>query len=168
MRRRAPAALALLLIAGAAPAFGHSFYAALTRINYNAHAGTIEVIHRLVTHDMEAVLSAAAGERLTFDDATFERTEHEAGAYLASHFALAADGAAVPLRFIGVEARGDDLYAYFEAPLGAPPRRLAVRDRIFIDALPEQRNLVVATVGEATASAHFRRGAVEQTLDLGT
>ncbi len=166
MRRRALAALALLLIAGAAPASGHSFYAALTRINYNAHAGTIEVIHRLITHDMEAVLSVAAGERLTFDGATFARAEHEAGAYLASHFALAADGTALSLRFIGVEARGDDLYAYFEAPLRAPPRRLAVRDRIFTDELPAQRNLVVVTVGEATVSARFERGAETRTLDL--
>ncbi len=166
--RRLAAALALLLAAAAAPAFGHSFYAALTRIDYNAHAGTIEVIHRLVTHDMEAVLSAAAGERLTFDGAAFERAEREAGSYLAAHFALGADGGALPLRFVGVEARGDDLYAYFEAPVKAPPRRLRIDDRIFTEELPQQRNLVVITVGGTTVSARFERGTEERTLDLGT
>ncbi|RMD90876.1 MAG: hypothetical protein D6807_00830 [Alphaproteobacteria bacterium] len=166
MRRIAFATLSLLIAVLAVPAFGHSFYAALTRINYNARAGTIEVIHRLVAHDMEAVLSAAAGERLTFDGATRARAEADAGAYLAAHFTLVAGDRPLPLEFVGTELDGDDLFAYFEAPIAAPPKRLKIRDRIFTAELPQQRNLVVATIGGATASAQFTRDTDEGTLEL--
>lgn len=166
MRRGALAILSLLVAALAVPAFGHSFYAALTRINYNARAGTIEVIHRLVAHDMEAVLSAAAGERLTFDGGTRARAEADAGAYLAAHFTLVAGDRPLALEFVGAELDGDDLFAYFEAPLATPPARLKVRDRIFTSELPQQRNLVVVTVGGATASAQFTRDSDEGPLAL--
>ncbi|GEQ97766.1 hypothetical protein JCM17844_14030 [Iodidimonas gelatinilytica] len=156
--------IGLLCLMLAIPAMAHSFYTALTRLNYNSEAQTIEVIHRLAAHDMEAVLSFQEKQVMSFEkDAQLEGL---AGDYLIRHFTLDIDGKAIPLQFIGLEFSGEDLIGYFEGPLKAAPQKIAITNRIFIDELPGQINTLVATIGEKTGAARFSEGETHKIVDF--
>lgn len=151
-----------LLMAPGAEA--HTFYIALTRIDYNARSGMIEIIHRLTAHDVAAVLSFEQGERLDFEN--FERMEGLVDGYVAAHFSLAADGLALTPEFLGMDLVGEELNAYYEAPLAVAPRQLAIENSLFLAELPEQRNRVVVRVGDAVADAGFHAGATSAILSF--
>lgn len=155
-RRLLLALLALFALFAGSAAEAHTFYAALTRIDHNARAGTIEIVHRMTAHDVAAVLSFEQGELLDFED--MERMEALVDRYIAARFELAADGVALSPDFLGIELEGDELLAYYEAPVAAPPSHLAIADRRFVEELPEQRNRIVATVGDTVGDALISRG----------
>lgn len=142
----------------------HTFYSALTRIDYNRRADTIEVIHRLAAHDMEAVLSFHDGRIMGFDDTP--DLGDRAGAYLSDKFRIEIDGKTVPLHFIGVEQKGEDLIAYFEGPAPDMPQTLFVTNRIFLEELPQQKNTVVATIGNKRGAGRFIRGEDRKNIPL--
>ncbi len=153
-----------LLCLIALPASAHTFYTALTRINYNDNAGTIEVIHRLTGHDLEAVLSFREGTILEFDETP--GLDDRAGAYLQAHFSIEADGMAVPLHFIGLEQSGEDILAYFEADYPEAPEALTITNTIFLEELPQQTNIVVATIKDRRGAGQFSHGDSRKKLDL--
>ena len=151
------AVLLLAVAAVAASAGAHGYFAALTRIDYNARAGTLEVIHRLHHHDVAAFL--------TVRDMT--ETERLLKPYLTAAFALQADGRPVALTWLGIDVDGEELTAYLEAPLARAPTVLAITNRILVDAFPGQRNTVVVTVPGARASALFSADVERRELRLG-
>lgn len=166
MTRRNLRVAGILLLAGvtALPALAHTFYSALTRINYNDHAKTIEVIHRLIGHDLEAVLSFHEGAVLGFEDTP--HLDELAGAYLQANFSLELDGAPTPLEFIGLEQSGENILAYFEGASPDRPQEITVTNTIFLEELPQQTNTVVATIGERRGSGQFLRGEAKKSLEL--
>lgn len=154
----------LLLCLISIPTAAHTFYTALTRINYNGHAKTIEVIHRVTGHDLEAVLSFHEGTVLGFEDNP--ELAEMAGAYLKAHFTIDADGSNVPLQFIGLEPSGEDILVYFEGACPDLPRDISVTNTIFLEELPQQTNTVVATIGDRRGAGRFSSGEDRKSLDL--
>ena len=170
-RARLPALGAVLwlaTIAAAISASAHSYFAALTRIDYNARAGTLEVIHRLHHHDVAAFLTVqAGGEPATGTERDVAEIERLLKPYLTAAFALEADGRLLPLTWLGIDVDGEELTAYLEAPLARAPAVLAITNRILVDAFPGQRNTVVVTVPGARASALFSADVERRELRLG-
>lgn len=144
----------LLLICAASLAAAHSFYAALTRIAHNPRNGTLEIMHRLATHDLEAVLSFQEERRMSFDQ-DFQELSDLAKAYIDGRFSILADGAPVPLAFVGVDVAGDQATIWYEGAVDGPPSTLEVTNRIFTKDLPDQRNMVIATIGGQVFSGNF-------------
>ena len=162
------AVLLLAVAAVAASAGAHGYFAALTRIDYNARAGTLEVIHRLHHHDVAAFLTVrAGGETAAATERDMTETERLLKPYLTAAFALQADGRPVALTWLGIDVDGEELTAYLEAPLARAPTVLAITNRILVDAFPGQRNTVVVTVPGARASALFSADVERRELRLG-
>ena len=151
------------VVAAAASAGAHSYTAALTRIDYNARAGTLEVIHRLHHHDVAAFLAVQAGAA----ERDMAETERLLKPYLTAAFTLQADGRPLTLTWLGIDVDGEELTAYLEAPLARAPAVLAITNRILVDAFPGQRNTVVVTVPGARASALFSVDVQRRELRLG-
>ncbi|MBB4210777.1 hypothetical protein EV659_10273 [Rhodothalassium salexigens DSM 2132] len=156
------AGLALVaLVAGIALA--HNFYAALTRININHRAETVEVIHQLTLHDIDVAVSVIADEKISFlNEGEFERAERALGRYLAERFRIYGPDGALKLDYLGAEVDGDTVIAYAEAPLPPGPVRYGVRNAILVDIFPDQRNTVVLTDGRQRGSALFTAETAEQ------
>lgn len=164
MIHRLSMALSVVLCFFATTVASHTFYSALTRISYNQRAGTIEVIHRLPAHDMEAILSFHAGAILGFDD-TPDLTDR-AGRYLSDNFKIEVDRSPISLQFIGAEQKGEDLIAYFEGKSPDMPQDMFVINTIFLEELPQQENTVVVTIGDKRGAARFVKDEDRKTISL--
>lgn len=155
--------LAFVLSGGQAQA--HKYYAAMTRISWNAETGAIEVVHRFFAHDLERALTRRAGRAVSLSD--LETAEPIAAAEIADSFTLTADGAPLALTFIGIEVDGDYAWAYYEAKATTAPARLAVTNRLLTTQFPEQINTVTADFADTVRSANFSRGENEAVLEFG-
>ncbi|MCC3862196.1 hypothetical protein LJF33_13390 [Emcibacteraceae bacterium Y4] len=102
--------------------------------------GTIEITHRLFTHDIEDLLMRYNGGPVELTDDIIESFLQE---YIIQSFALyGTDGDQIPLNWIGVEVTFSDIYVYQEAPLSDGQDTLILTNRILMDLFEEQSNTV--------------------------
>jgi hypothetical protein len=138
MRQRA--LLAAALLAMSALAWAHLYHVAITQISHNARTGSVEVVHTLMTHDVEALLSNLYQRPLDLaqpDDEAALRKYVEKQFYV-----LGRDGVRLPLRWVGIEAGAEQIVVYRElerTPLAALAR---VHDALLSDFVADQKNTV--------------------------
>ena len=148
-------AAALLAFAAGGRAEAHRANFALTSIEWNAEAGSLEVIHRLHTHHaLDAVRLESGAAAPTLEDTAALAM---LGVYVQRRFDIRGpDDAPIALEFVGAEVEGDYALVYQEAVLPRPPDRVAVRDDILADVLEDQINHVNVRLEGPVATLMFR------------
>lgn len=130
----------------------------LSTIKTNSSSGSIEVIHRLHTHDAELGIIAIVGDRTLTLDKLIGRAQ--LAIYVEQHFLLArldddGVGALLKLDLIGAEIEGEFVLVYQEYR-GQLPSQFAVHNNILRDVFPEQVNHVNIALGGEVRSLIFR------------
>lgn len=119
---------------------GHRFYAAFTQIDMKEGTQTIEVVHRLVTHDVEDLLTSKLGNSSALTNA---EVEPMLKAFAEKGFAIFdVQGNRLPLNWVGMEYKTDNVYIYQEAPLPKNLVALIIVNRLFMTLFEDQRNTV--------------------------
>jgi len=112
--------LIILMLAGVVQiSHAHRFYAAFTQISLRADKQTIEVTHRLFTHDVEDMLRLKLGNSSSLTDAEIEPIVRE---FVESSFALF------------------DIYQ--ETPLPEDLPDITIINRLFMALFDDQKNTV--------------------------
>lgn len=131
----------------------HRFYASFSQVDMQPEKGTIEITHRIFTHDIEDLLvryDGGAGEL------TNEKIESFLKDYIIQAFALyGEDGVLIPLEWITVEVTLNDIFVYQEAPLAEGQDTLIIADRILMDLFEGQSNTVNVKHGRKVKSHTF-------------
>lgn len=143
----------------------HGVEAALTTIEFNERTQTVEVIHRLFTHDLEPALVAALGTKLDLVNA--KRADRQMEAYLDRTFALeSGDGIAIPLAWIGFEQDGVTTMVYQEAAALEDVSILRVRNALLLEVSNSQINTVNLFLRDTEETLVFREGLEEQEISI--
>ena len=152
--------LAALLCGAGAQSQAHRFHAGIADMSFNQRSGSVEVVHTYMAHDIEALLVKLAGRRV---DLAGPDAEALLRAYLERRFyLLGADGAKLPLTWIGMTADAQSVVLYQELA-GTPPAQVArVHNAVLSDLLPGQANTVNLRLGGAVRSLAFDAKTVEQ------
>lgn len=154
--------LCFVVALSAAQASAHRLHVSLTTIERNAATDRIEIVHQVFGHDLEFgwALDGADGPLLENDmglDAI--------GRYAAQAFRVRdADGAEVPLDYVGAEEEGEILWIYQEAPGDEDPTAWRLWSGWLFDWFPEQSNQVNVHEGDRVISVTFRVGEGFQAL----
>ncbi|MDZ7638452.1 MAG: DUF6702 family protein [Bryobacterales bacterium] len=121
----------------------HKFHFTSTMLDYNPAAKLYEITVRLFADDIEAVLTRMAGKPIEIDRSP--QAESLCFRYLGEKLRLRGpDLKAIPLRWVGMEVKVANVYAYLEATAPSTGLRdLAVENTIFFDLLPDQVNTVI-------------------------
>lgn len=123
----------------------HKFYVSVTNVDYSEKAQSLQIISRIFTDDMEAVLKA----RYDFDAGLATGAESEQAVayierYFRSRFSVTVNGQEQQFQFLGRRYDKDLLVCYLELP-GVPSASLKsveVYNALLTDLFEEQRNLV--------------------------
>ena len=166
MRTSAFVMAAALLFA--AFAFAHRMPGSISTVKRSASGETIEIIHRLHTHDAEFGIAAILGKRNISLESLTDRAQ--LALYVEERFRIAgyADGkigSRLALELIGAELDGEFVLVYQEFA-GVLPAGLAIRDDILRDVFPEQINHVNVATGGGVRSVTFSGDDEWQTLTL--
>ena len=150
------------LCGGSSAALAHRFHTGITDLSHNERTGSVEVVHTLMAHDIDALL-ALRGKRPV--DVAEADGEAMLRAYIDEHFyLLGADGKRLPLKWVGLRAGVESVVVYQEleqAPLASVAR---VHNDILADFLPNQSNTVNVRVGTDIRSQSFTRKNSEQAI----
>jgi len=150
-----------LLLAGALAwnlASAHRLPESLTTVDWNPASGTLEIIHRLHSHDAELALAQLLEEPgISLLDL---RGRAQLALYVEKrfHMALLEDGrlgTLLALTMVGVELQGDTVLIYQEFE-GALPGPMALRNDVLRDVYPDQVNQVNIDLGAGVRTLFFR------------
>jgi hypothetical protein len=154
--------LAAALCCASAGALAHRFHTAITDLSHNDKTGSVEVVHTLMAHDVDALLAARAKRQVDVADADGEALLRK---YVDEHFYLTgADGKRLPLKWVGLTAGVESVVVYQEleqAPLASVAR---VHNDILADFLPNQANTLNVRENGTTRSQSFTRKNSDQAL----
>lgn len=133
----------------------HRYYASFSQVELQPAKGTIEIIHRIFTHDIEDLLVRYQGSNGELTDDVIETFLKD---YIIQAFALyAPSGERVSLEWIAVEVTLNDIYVYQEAPLQEGQQTVIVADRILHDLFDDQSNTVNVKLGRKVRSHTFHK-----------
>ncbi|MCK5425030.1 MAG: hypothetical protein KAI89_06630 [Emcibacter sp.] len=142
----------------------HRFYASFTQIDMRDSKQTIEVVHRLVTHDVEDLLRAKLGNSSSLTDAEIELILKE---FVESNFALFNnEGKRLPLNWVAMEYKTDNVRIYQEAPLPDDPSELTIINRLFMALFSDQKNTVNVEWNDKIHTRIFIKGNEQQRVSF--
>ena len=156
------ALLASALLAASAPGWAHLYHLGSTEISANVRTGSVEVVHTLMTHDVEALLSNLYQRPLDLsqpDDEAALRKYVEKQFYL-----LGKDRARLPLRWVGIEAGPDQVVIYREAEHTQMAAVARVHDAILSDFIADQTNTVNLKLAGGVNTLSFDSRRTEQSI----
>lgn len=137
----------------APPALAHRAQTVLSTVTWNEAGASLDVMHRLHGHDAEVCLALKSGAPQA--DITELRTQAQLMIYIEDTFVLTDGGRALALSPLGAEMQGEAVLMYQECKLTAPPRNLAIENRILRDVFENQTNLVNVKLAQRTRTLLF-------------
>lgn len=133
----------------------HRFYASFTQVDMQPPKGTIEITHRIFTHDIEDLLVRYQGSNGELSDEVIETFLQD---YIIQAFAIYAPGGEmIPLNWIAIEVTLDTIFVYQEAALMEGQQTLIIADRILHDLFDDQSNTVNLKLGGKVKSHTFHK-----------
>lgn len=130
----------LIVLSVTSNGHAHRFYASFSQINMQTSKGTIEVTHRIFTHDIEDLLVRYQGSS---GELTNDIIEIFLQDYIIQAFAIySSDGEMIPLEWIAIEVTLNDIFVYQEAKLQDGQQTVIVANRILHDLFDDQSNTV--------------------------
>ncbi len=142
----------------------HRFYAAFTQIDLRDKTKTIEITHRLVTHDVEDLLRSKLGNASSLTDAEIEPILRDS---IEDSFALFdGQGKLLILTWIAMEYETDTVHVYQEAPLPDEPSELTIINRLFMELFDDQKNTVNVEWNENIRTNIFVKGDEQQKVSF--
>ncbi len=140
----------------APPALAHRAQTVLSTVMWNEAQTSLDVMHRLHGHDAEICLAMKSGAAQA--DITMLQTQAQLMIYIEETFRLTDGGRAIALSPLGAEMEGESVMLYQEGKLAAPPRNLAIDNRILRDVFENQTNLVNVRLAQRTRTLLFSGG----------
>jgi hypothetical protein len=149
-----------LFVAGlllASPASAHRYHTSLTEADYNREEQSLQVSLRTFADDLENILSRRAGKRINLDRK--KEAEPLLLAYLQDVFQLkGAAGESLKLSWVGMEAKVDSVWIYFETKIPGGIKGLQLSNRFLQDLFDDQLNVVNIKEGNQKIALTFARG----------
>jgi len=144
--------------------YAHRFYAAFTQIDLREKKQTIEIVHRLFTHDVEDFLSMERGNISGLSDKEIEPIIRD---FVEKNFSMRdGNGKNIPLKWIGMEYETDNVHVYQEAVLPQSHSKFIIINKIFMSLFEEQKNTVNMEWNDQIRTRIFLRGHTQQTVDF--
>ncbi|QYF96054.1 hypothetical protein KY495_13485 [Massilia sp. PAMC28688] len=146
---------AALLLGAAGGALAHRFHFGIAEMSENPRSGSVEIIHTLMAHDVDALLARRHKRQV---DLSTPEDEALLRAYTDEKFyVLGKDGKRLPLKWVGMTASVENVVIYQELD-GATLTDIArVHDELLVDFLPRQVNTVNVRRGANVVSLAFDR-----------
>ncbi|MDX2145257.1 MAG: DUF6702 family protein [Rhodospirillaceae bacterium] len=160
---RRHAVLGLGASAVIAPARAHGMHAAFTIIEDNPRTGALEIMHRIFIQDLELLLTARAGRRVTLlaDPGTQKILE----TYLLEIFSIKSpDGQALKPEWVGMKLNIDTVFVYQEVKNAAALPGLTINSQVLTETHPGQVNSVNITKNKRTQTLIFMSGDSAQSV----
>lgn len=144
--------LALLPASFVATAHAHPLHTTMTELTFDARTRSLRATIHAFSDDFGRAVNGLSPEATP----PAQVSDSAAIAYLRGHLVVTGpDGRVIPLRWCGIERRGDAYLIGMEAAGTGRMDGVRIRNRLHTDLYPDQINIVQATDGRSRATLLF-------------
>jgi hypothetical protein len=127
-----------LALAASSGAQAHRFHTGITELSHNDQTGSVEIVHTLMAHDIDALMAARHKRTVDLSD---EEDEQLLRKYVEERFYLLGKGKQkLPLKWVGVSASVESVVVYQELEKTALTKVERIHNDLLVDFLPRQAN----------------------------
>lgn len=131
----------------------HPFYVAVTEINHNTSAKTLEITSKIFLDDFEKVLTQKNKVVVSISQPKEKKVlDAQISQYVRDHLSLKIDSKDAPLNYLGFEKEGDAVYCYLEAVSIPSIKKLEVKNSLLHDLNNNQINIIHINAGGSRKS----------------
>ena len=131
----------------------HKFYVSVTEIEFNEEVQSLQIISRVFTDDLEALLQERYNPSIKLLSSGDEgEVEANLNKYLGQKFEVQVNGKSYEMIYLGKEYEDDMTLLYLEVPNVSSVKSVKIKNAVLTDLFSEQKNLVHVEVGGKTKS----------------
>jgi len=131
----------------------HKFYVSVTEIEFNEEVQSLQIISRVFTDDLEALLQERYNPSIKLLSSGDEgEVEANLNKYLGQKFEVQVNGKSYEMIYLGKEYEDDMTLLYLEVPNVSSVKSVKIKNSVLTDLFSEQKNLVHVEVGGKTKS----------------
>lgn len=134
--------LSTAIQAGEPKILDHKFYFSNTLVEQNPRTGGLEITIKLFTDDFERAIQNEGHPEFRLTGTQTNETSALIQAYLEKHFTLNFQSKPTTLIYVGQEVEADLTICYFELAQLPEFNFIEVRNNIFMEIFPDQKNVV--------------------------
>lgn len=135
-------------IAFTSGADNHPFWVSITEIAHQPKNQTLEISIKFFTEDLEQALNTVYSKKFYLNESKEAKDANEKiKAYLAQHFALSVNHAAVKWNYIGKEKEDDATWIYLEVEKVKTLSHISIKQSALTELHESQNNIVHVAVG---------------------
>jgi hypothetical protein len=120
----------------------HKFYFSNTLVEQNPRTGGLEITIKLFTDDFERAIQNDGHPEIRLTGEPTNETSAAIQAYLEKHFTLNFQSKPTQLIYVGQEVEADLTICYFELAQLPEFNFIEVKNNIFMEIFPDQKNVV--------------------------
>ena len=145
----------------------HKYFVSITKIEYVAESGDLQIITQIFTDDIEDVLQERYGADITLGtkketkkDETFLKE------YILQKLKIKVDGTPVELNYLGREYDVDMVKSYIEVSGIDEINSIEVENKVLFDLFPEQQNIIHYKSNDSRRSLILERDSPKGVLNF--
>ncbi len=121
----------------------HKFYVSVTEIEYNEEVQSLQIISRVFTDDLEALLRERYNPSIKLlSNGDKGEVEANLKKYLGQKFRVQVNGKRYEVNYLGKEYEDDMTLMYLEVPNVSSVKSVKIKNAVLTDLFPEQKNLI--------------------------
>jgi hypothetical protein len=124
------------------PVSEHKFYLSNTIVEQNPRTGSLEIIIKLFTDDLERALQQDGNANIRLSGETSNEVSAAIQHYLEKHFMLKFQSKPTALNYVGQEVEADLTICYFELAQLPEFNFIEVKNNLLMEVFPDQKNVV--------------------------
>ncbi|MEM7185251.1 MAG: DUF6702 family protein [Bacteroidota bacterium] len=134
----------LVLLLPLVVSFGlHKFYVSITKIEYVAEEGSLQIINKLFIDDIEDVLQARYSEDVTLDPEKVSATDTDLlKTYVLQKLEVSVNGEPMELTYLGHEFENDEVKSYIEVTGVPEMESISVENKMLLELFEDQQNII--------------------------
>ncbi|MGO3182306.1 MAG: DUF6702 family protein [Aequorivita sp.] len=121
----------------------HKFYVSITKIEYVKEKGSIQIITKIFTDDIENALRMKYDRSISLDSKKeTEAADEDLKKYILQKIKIKVNGKPVQLKYIGKEYATDMVVAYLEVTDVKELKAIEIENKVLMELFPEQQNII--------------------------
>jgi hypothetical protein len=146
MKKLACTALFFVLFFGLS-SWSHKFYVGIFQVDHNAQKKMLQVTCRIFVDDLNSVLKKKYNRKFRLGEPDVSADDvSQMTRYINSNFSISVDGKPGTLEYRSYEMESNVVVSYFRIINIAKVKSLEIRNSVLFDLVPEQQNIIQATV----------------------
>ena len=144
----------------------HKFYVSIYQVEYSSEKKMLQITSRIFVDDLNAVLEKKSGSKVNFGEKEESATDVSImKKYITDNFTIKSNGHPLAFEYLSHEYESNVIICYFRVRNLSKVKKLEITNKVLIDLVTEQQNIIQTTVNGKKKSVVLTAEHTSETIE---